>query len=461
LYICFALTNRNKMLQINNSRKPLMVDSLNKQSLFLVVDITTRVISLPSDYGIIVHQTSYANTTLEIDYSSAFDVILINNYPSSVLTQLITELKPFSSATIFILGDITDQESLLKIHKNTHFIDAFAADDFSFNHLLVQLLLKHKDIQVLREIKALNDKIEMQKMMLADMEQTTNNLVTATWRERDMKDQLKLMNVEIEQSKLELETTHKKLHSSINYAFRIQEAINPSLDDFKLIIPNSFLIYKPKDTISGDFPWLYKKGDDIYLAAVDCTGHGVPGAMMAMIGSLLLNSLVELLEEATPAEILDTLHVSVLNTLRQNSSSSNSNDGMDIALIKINYETKTLEFAGAHRPLYMMSNNEFVEYKGDKFPIGGTQFDRKRTLFNNVVVPFNDGDSVYLFSDGFSDQIGGPENKSFLSKRVTDLIKQVAHLPISEIGTCIENTHKTWMGDNKQVDDILMVGLKF
>lgn len=258
-----------------------------------------------------------------------------------------------------------------------------------------------------------------------------------------------------------LEETNKKITDSINYAKRIQNAIIPSVKEIQKDIKNTFMFYKPKDVVSGDFPYYYKKNDTVYYAAVDCTGHGVPGAMMSLIGHLLLNDILNGTETLTPAEVLDKLHAGVVKTLKQDEGDGvKTADGMDVALCSINLKTKQVQYAGAHRPLYLVRNNELSEFKGNRFPIGGSQY-TGRTGFTNHIINIIENDAIYFFSDGLPDQFGGPEKLKYGPKRIREGILAHNNKNTTEIKTYFEKSYHEWMGDMKQIDDVLLIGVKF
>jgi len=262
-------------------------------------------------------------------------------------------------------------------------------------------------------------------------------------------------------TEVEISTKNKKISESINYAKRIQAAILPNSHLIKRALPDAFILYKPRDVVSGDFPWFLEKGDDIYIAAVDCTGHGVPGALISLIGYFLLNNITEGGENLTPGEILDRLDKGVTATLKQDSNDeASTRDGMDIALCKINLKNNILQYAGAHRPLYFLQNGELTEVKGDKFPIGGGQY-KDRTRFVTTTLSINKGDSAFFCSDGFPDQFGGPDNRKFSPKRIRDLITNNHALSMYQIHGLLDFEFETWRGDTKQTDDVLMIGIKF
>lgn len=259
------------------------------------------------------------------------------------------------------------------------------------------------------------------------------------------------------EQRIRAEASQIRITQSINYSKNIQEAIIPSKEDFKVCFNESFMLYKPKDIVSGDFPWLQQRGGCTYLAAVDCTGHGVPGAMLSLIGNLLLNDIVNKGEEVkTPSEILNELHFSMVSTLKQYSNNNNS-DGMDIALCRFSPDSSELLFSGAKRPLYLVRDGVLIQYKGDKFPIGGTQHSL-RTPFEDQKVFLEKGDSIYLFSDGYQDQFGGAENKKIGPKRLRELLAEKGS--ITSVNQNLSHFFKTWKGDRPQIDDVLVIGVK-
>lgn len=258
---------------------------------------------------------------------------------------------------------------------------------------------------------------------------------------------------------LEIQNKNKKITESINYAKRIQNAILPNNRVIAKALPESFILYKPKDVVSGDFPWYMQIKDDIYIAAVDCTGHGVPGALLSLIGYFLLNDIVRSRKITEPGIILDLLDEGVTSTLRQDEDAT-TKDGMDIALCKINTNTREIEYAGAHRPLYIMKGGVLDEIKGNKFPIGGGIF-KNQTNFTNTKIKLEKGDSIYFSSDGFPDQFGGPEVRKFGPKKTRETIERVHKLPMREAADIFDQEWEGWRGETKQIDDVLLIGIKF
>jgi len=259
---------------------------------------------------------------------------------------------------------------------------------------------------------------------------------------------------------LEIQAKNKNISDSINYSKRIQNAILPDTRLINKKLPDSFILYKPKDIVSGDFPWFTHVGDDIFIAAVDCTGHGVPGAMLSLIGYFLLNDIVKSRKISDPGLILDLLDEGVTKTLRQDEDESATKDGMDIALCKINTEKKELEFAGAHRPLYFMNSGELEEVKGNKFAIGGGIY-KNQTSFTTTKIKVKSGDSVFFSSDGFPDQFGGPDIKKFGPRRMRELIVEHHKKPIEKVHNILDKVWEDWKGGQKQIDDVLLIGIEF
>ena len=253
---------------------------------------------------------------------------------------------------------------------------------------------------------------------------------------------------------------NKSIKDSINYALNIQSSLMPTEKMLQSIIPNSFLFYKPKDVVSGDYPWMYRDGDNVCIAAMDCTGHGVPGALMSIIGFFLQNQIIENNLSHNSGELLDNLHSGIVTTLKQGDEDSNLNDGMDAAFCKLDLKKMKLDYAGAHRPLYHVRDGILNEIKGDRFPVGSTQY-RNRKNFTNHTIKIKPGDGFYFMTDGFPDQVGGSLRKKYMSGRVNMLIQDNAHLSIFQMGNLFRRTFDEWKGEAEQVDDVLIIGIKF
>jgi ligand-binding sensor domain-containing protein/serine phosphatase RsbU (regulator of sigma subunit) len=258
-----------------------------------------------------------------------------------------------------------------------------------------------------------------------------------------------------------LDEINKDITASIRYAKRIQDAILPPDDFVRKHLPNTFVLFKPKDIVSGDFYWLEEKKDTVIFAAVDCTGHGVPGAFMSIVGHNLLDRVIAEQNITQPARILDELNRSITDTLRQQDLEDNTlRDGMDIALCTFNRKTSVLEFAGAYNPLWIVRGKEIIEIKANKFPIGNSRSgDTKR--FTNHEIPLSKGDTLYIFSDGYSDQFGGPNGKKFKSSTLKQLLLNSQDLSMDQQRELLDKTIEDWRGNHEQVDDILIIGTRY
>jgi PAS domain S-box-containing protein len=268
---------------------------------------------------------------------------------------------------------------------------------------------------------------------------------------------------EQKQIQLEIEEKNKSITESINYAQRIQSAIIPNIESISEHLPKSFVMYIPRDVVSGDLPWFLKNGDDIYIAAIDCTGHGVPGALLSFIAYFILNSIVTVEENIDAGTILDLLHNGVRKTLKQDTPDAEARDGMDIALCKINFIKKELHFSGAHRPLYFLSEKgEFLQFKGTPQAIGGIPTRKgKEKNFENHLINFNLGDKIFFFSDGLPDQIGGEDGRKYKNQRIRDMITENISYNMEEHKNFFMKDLKEFMGNNKQIDDVLFIGIEF
>lgn len=317
--------------------------------------------------------------------------------------------------------------------------------------------LKKKMTYELDSIKKEND---FNKINITELSATNEHLISATWRERDLKKLLKITMEGLENSKNLIEKQNKKISESINYSRKIQNAILPNEELIQHYLPESFILYKPKDVVSGDFPYYYKEANSIYLAAVDCTGHGVPGAMLSLIGFLTLTDIINSPVEKSPAEILTGLHSKIVKTLKQDVPTNDASDGMDIALCKIDLRAKKLQFSGAHRPLFFFRDGQLLEYKAARLPIGGNQY-KTKTIFQNHEIDIKKGDSFFIFSDGYQDQFGGPYNKKYSSLSIQNFLIANYNLPMEELKERLTNEFMEWKGEEKQIDDILFIGVKF
>ena len=255
----------------------------------------------------------------------------------------------------------------------------------------------------------------------------------------------------------ELETKTKDISDSINYAKRIQLAMLPDRKILKTELKDSFIIFWPKDIVSGDFYSLFHHGNKAILAAADCTGHGIPGAFMSILASNMLHQIIIENNKTKPSEILFLLNKSINEILKQDQN--NNTDGLDIALCAIDKENNVLEYAGANRPLWLIRNHELTEYAPDKNSIGGDQKNETRSYTNRTVKIMPD-DIFYIFSDGYADQFGGNKGKKLMTKTFKTLLLSIYDLPMIEQKKELQQFFREWSGSNKQTDDVLVMGFK-
>jgi serine phosphatase RsbU (regulator of sigma subunit) len=273
-----------------------------------------------------------------------------------------------------------------------------------------------------------------------------------------------------------LRRKEQEITDSIRYALRIQLSIIPTPDRVKALLPKSMVFYKPKDIVSGDFYWVEEINNEVVFAAVDCTGHGVPGAMMSVVGLKSLNQAVQDKKLSRPGDILQHLDIAVNDTLRQSSDANAVKDGMDLALCNINYRTLILQYAGAfngvciirkniaasHQPRSsreLFYGNDLLELRPDKLPIGSNT-DGIADTFMNHEFQLRPNDLVYIYTDGYADQFGGPKGKKFKYNQLKDLLVSLADVPVESHFAVLEKSLKDWQGSQEQVDDVLVIGVR-
>jgi len=261
---------------------------------------------------------------------------------------------------------------------------------------------------------------------------------------------------EIENKNTVLEYQKKEIEDSIRYARRIQSAVIPSEKDCQYLFPESFVLFKPLNIVSGDFYWISRVENKIIYTAADCTGHGVPGAFMSMLGVAFLNEIVNKDLITEPDSILNHLRGKVIQALQQQGISGEARDGMDIALVCIDLKESKLQFAGAYNSLIMIRNNEIFETGGDKMPVGIYE---KMDPFKRHEINLEKGDVFYMASDGYEDQFGGPDGKKFKAKKFKQMLLEIHKLPMNSQKEIIERRFEEWKGDLKQVDDIVVTGI--
>lgn len=264
-------------------------------------------------------------------------------------------------------------------------------------------------------------------------------------------------NLELQVANEIIQEKNNDITASIEYASKIQEALLPTKENEGLF-SDSFFILMPKDIVSGDFLWYSRVGSKVVFTAADCTGHGVPGAFMSMIGNTFLHQIVNERRILQPSDILDELRERVITALSQQGSENARKDGMDMALCVLDLNTFTFEYAGANNPVYFVQNGEMKEIKPDKQPVG--YMPERPDKFTNHKVQLSPGDSIYIFSDGYADQFGGPKGKKFKYKQLRELLMANNHLEMKEQKLRLLNRFNEWKGDLEQIDDVCLMGVK-
>jgi ligand-binding sensor domain-containing protein/serine phosphatase RsbU (regulator of sigma subunit) len=298
---------------------------------------------------------------------------------------------------------------------------------------LVYATIKYRERQLIREKRVLETKVKE--------------------RTKEIEDQ----KVEIEAQRDEIFEKNKEITDSIHYAKHIQQAVLPGKITLERTLPEHFILFRPRDIVSGDFYWVEQKQDRVVVCAADCTGHGVPGAFMSLLGLTFLNEIVNKDEILKASEILNRLRSYIINAMSH--KDQQARDGMDVSLVVIDRQLNIMEYAGAYNPLVMIRKGEILEYKADKMPIG--KHEGEEGPFTNHRIILEEGDTIYLFSDGFSDQFGGESGNKYKAKPFRRLLQRICETDMQEQEKLLEDELNQWMQHADQVDDILVMGIRY
>jgi serine phosphatase RsbU (regulator of sigma subunit) len=255
-----------------------------------------------------------------------------------------------------------------------------------------------------------------------------------------------------------IEEKNKNITDSINYAKRLQNAILPSNEIVSSTLSEHFLLYQPKDIVSGDFYWVSDHGNKFMVAAIDCTGHGVPGALMSIVGYNAIAQTVNELNITKPDQVLISMN-SIIKKILHQDAKSDIRDGMDMALCTFDRVTNVLEYSGANNPIYIVSDRKMIVVKATKLTVGSIQ-EEVNYLPENHIIPLKKGDCFYIFSDGYADQFGGKDNKKFKTSRLQELLLAINDQPMPVQQKRIQDAFSEWKGNNEQVDDVLVIGIR-
>lgn len=269
---------------------------------------------------------------------------------------------------------------------------------------------------------------------------------------------LKTQKEAIEKQRDKIDKQNTDITDSIKYAKRIQTALLPPDEMLDKLLINYFVLYKPRDIVSGDYYWAYQKDNKSIIVAADCTGHGVPGAFMSMLGMSFLNEIIQQEKDISSNTILNKLREYVIRSMRQTGKVGEAQDGMDLSMVIIDRDNKTLQFSGAYNSLLLIRDLELIQYKADKMPIGISI--KSAQPFTNQIIDYKENDTIYLLSDGYVDQFGGPKNQKYKSRPFKELLLTIQDKTMIEQKEILDSTIEEWKGDYEQIDDILVIGIR-
>jgi len=279
-----------------------------------------------------------------------------------------------------------------------------------------------------------------------------------TEQNKTLEEKVKLRTLELESKNVIIQTKNTELTDSIRYAKRIQDAILPDQHYLSKIFPGAFILFKPKDIVSGDIYWIEQWGNEVVVAAIDCTGHGVPGAFMTFMAHNLLNEIVNEHGITKPSVILTQMRTNLSKVLRQKNSEQSIKDGMDVSVCTIHMDTMKLEFAGAFNPLFIARKGDFIKLAADRCAVSAYEGE-ELPPFSNQELQLEKGDRLYLFSDGYADQFGGPQGKKMTIRKFKELILSICNKPAEEQKILVEDYFESWKKENEQTDDVLVIGI--
>jgi serine phosphatase RsbU (regulator of sigma subunit) len=382
---------------------------------------------------------------LAINIVSAIGSLFLAVVPAMILTR--ENFQParfFLFANLFLILGIAVNYALKEYSLGKHSLElGVTLQILTFSIGLserINLLKKSKEvaqrriIDQLRENAALKDKVN-----------------------RELEEKVLERTFEIQEQKEHIEKQNKEIKYSFDYAKKIQSTVLPRHEVFDNLFAEHFIFFKPRDIVSGDFYWISQSDRRIVLTAADCTGHGVPGSLMSMLGITMLHEIVNEKNVMHSEEVLNHLRLSIARTLKQEGKIGEQKDGIDMALMIYDTATRKLEFSGANNPLYIVRNGEMLEYKGNNMPVA---YYEKMSDFTRFTIEMKQGDRVYMFTDGFPDQFGGPQGKKFKYRPFKDLLLEIHERPMEEQQRILSLIFDEWKGDLSQIDDVLVIGLR-
>jgi serine phosphatase RsbU (regulator of sigma subunit) len=409
------------------------------------------------------------------------NVEIFKGLPSDLLQEFASRLNvvAFSPGTTIIQkGDHGDSMFVIasgkvKVHDGDHivatteagnFFGEFSLLDAGPRSMSVTAIDPTEVIPITRELfyELLQSQPEIAKKIISALtqrlrKQNENIINQLRTREEEL---TRLVNERTKELKIrneEITIKNKEITDNVNYAKRIQTAILPDLNKIYFAFANSFVLYLPKDIVSGDFYSFFKHENTAILIAADCTGHGVTGAFLSVVGNSLLTQIVNERKITDPGEILDSLHEEMINMLNQRNTEST--DGMDVSICSVDLENLKLKYAGANRPLWIIRHQELITFSPNKFPVGGLQISHEEN-FTSHEFQLEKGDAFYLFSDGYADQFGGEAGKKLMTKKFKEILLSIQDKSMSDQKEHLLTYLQGWKGDHEQVDDVLVIGAK-
>ena len=356
--------------------------------------------------------------------------------------------------------DIRDEDSLKHLEKDIQENDSIIVQDKVEEKVMTSTIQRNKKLLMVMGVMLLLSILlglsiytnYRDKKKANDLLQEKNEKISA------QKEELERHHSKVLEQRNYIAQQNKEITDSIIYAGRIQTALLPHKDTIKPDIAESFILYMPRNIVSGDYYWMSKKDKKVILVAADCTGHGVPGAFMSMLGMAFLNDIISNKGILYANEILNQLREYIIIALKQKGAEEDSKDGMDMAICIIDFGTMIMQYAGAYNPIYHIRSGEIKEIEADRMPV--SFYHKGQLSFTNKLISIKENDLIYMFSDGICDQFGGQNNKKFSSHRFRELLLAAHSKPLTEQHQLIEKAINDWKGTYEQTDDILVIGIK-
>jgi len=463
-----ALENHLKSVELHqeqNNKDGIAHSLSNISGLYLLMaDSVARTESQRSQY--LKEAISYGYHALEL--ARELDAVSAKNYAAGTLMNAYSALGDYKKAMEFAAEFIAIRDSMFNEEKTR----AIEEMDTKYETEKKQQQIELQESQILARDATIRQQKTLRNALGAGLFAVILIIIVIVYAYiQKRKDNKKITekNAQILEANEELTVLNEAISKqnneivdSINYAQRIQSAMLPPETYISELLDEVFILYKPRDIVSGDFYWIKKVNQYIIMAAADCTGHGVPGAFMSMLGISFLNEIVQRREITQANQVLNELRYQVKQSLRQHGQPDESKDGIEMAICIIDEKNRIMQFSGAFNPLYLIRDEqgkpELTEIKADRMPLG--YYQGKDKPFTNHDIKLEIGDTFYIFSDGYMDQKGGPDNKKFMSKNFKNLLLEIHEQPMYDQKKILDKTLSDWMGNNSQIDDILVVGVR-